>query len=300
MSHEILLFAMFSQRRQTKKSKREIGEKIPYITYDTTPTPFLPLKSTVCLEILSHSSGYCVLNDALFDEDGSTLGWQGERQRHDGYTAFREGSTAQFIMNDESGPLPPCYTLLDDGTIEASDSTLDPSAYSYKAWVTPLETFRVNCLRFYQSLTPVHPYMSQTSTSNATINCGLALEVETKINITFVISSGLVVQTMLSPTEPGAWCYTQNEDLFVFDCFTFTAKELFLFSFIDDMTMEYTLYMLFRSMQRSERFYTLSKTVFTMHVDGRIITSQSLTNIPVVNYFYALDGYPWEVRCTTI
>lgn len=66
--------------------------------------------------------------------------------------------------------------------------------------------------------------------------------------------------------------------------------------FIDDNTRIFKVYMIARNLGREQLFYSFVSVSFHIDVDGLIRVEFDVTYVPMIQYYYGIDGYSWRAR----
>lgn len=97
-----------------------------------------------------------------------------------------------------------------------------------------------------------------------------------------------------------------NIDMMMYDTsfFYYSSQGIGLLSrtltMIDDYTRSVVFYIVLRNVGESELFYTMIKMRVTITTNGKARTEISTVYVPIVQYYYGLNGSPWLIKDAAI
>jgi hypothetical protein len=277
------------------------------------------------IEICSVQWGLCVLEDDFKGQPGSTLHWDGTRVQ--GKQAFAMGSTAYRYLYDgdvdegHHDMLVPCYSY----TLGASSTpTLTPGNISFEGtvedmslsqceyhWITSGTEMRTRCLETYKSdseedtavlsfVAAYYGYDSVPELLNAYFDCGNLINTShTDLKSAFIENS-LTLRIFLNTIGMyGNFFETSNEYEWMGEAAN-VRKILQMMDFVDSNTRTIVLYLVSRNLGKNALFYTMTAVKFRFLTSGKVFTDVRSTYVPIVQYYYGLDGYPWLVHSVAI
>jgi hypothetical protein len=303
-------------------------------TYQVPNVKYDPKFIEIC-SVKSQSPLRCVLDDGLRGQPGSTLHWTGKEIGK--RMTFARNSRSYLYLKGHNNTLVPCYTAEASGSgvevetpqriyLNESDGTVswggNPSLFSASSveeplanctiiWLTPGTTIRSKCLRVMNS---------QYSPRDSFLGAILGGQTVTSIYDHHFDCSQLI-QYPLSQVKQ--WYYQSEDTIRVhitlpnrqkFYGNFFSASDEFIWlgegislstllqfhEYLDTNTRLFKIFLVIRNLGDTELFYSLVTITFTLSTTGSLTNSYSSIFIPIVQYDYGLDGYPWLFKDVAI
>jgi hypothetical protein len=338
-NNQILSFGMFMKRSYPRESmKGAAGDSSPVViatdeTYQSPNAKYDPKFIEVC-SVRQSSSVRCVLKDGLKGQPGSTLQWTGkeiERTR----MAFDSNSRAFLYLKGSNYTLVPCYTTPSASSHAAEEtiqrirlddndtitwSYLRPSSSSADKeslvnctviWLTPGTTIRSKCLRVMNSqFTPRDSFMGailggQTVTSiyDLHFDCSRLIQYPlAQVRRWYYQSEDTIRVHITLPNQQRYYGnFFSSSDEFIWLGEGISLSTLLQFhEYLDTNTRLFKIFIVIRNLGDSELFYSLVTITFSISPTGSLTNSYNSVFIPIVQYYYGLDGYPWLFKDVAI
>jgi hypothetical protein len=336
-NNQILSFGMFMKRSYPKRSVHGSSGEIPMIisseeTYQTPNARYDPKFIEICSieskddsNSASTSFSYrCVLNDGAQGEPGSTLNWSGEEIND--VMAFQNDSQSYLYLKGHSSTLVPCYSLSSLGQLSqvtisnnktiswtptSSSSTSQSITNCSLIWLTSGNSLRSKCLHVLNhQYTPRDSFMGAilgattvTSIYDLHFDCTNLVKYPLPlVNQWFYQSEDTIrVDLTLPNHEKFYGNFFSASDEFIWLGEGISLSTLLQFhEYLDKNTRQFIIFIVLRNLGDHELFYSLITLTFHISSTGYMTKSYSSIFIPIVQYDYGLDGYPWLFKDVAI
>lgn len=109
----------------------------------------------------------------------------------------------------------------------------------------------------------------------------------------YFVSTSLAIQNYLDSEDMYGTFFLTESNLKWMLFAKFYAKQLIMHQFIDSNTRKVSVFTVLRSLGDEDLFYALVTVTFSISVSGQIEHEFDVQYVPIIQYYYGLDGYPY-------
>ncbi|CAE7460485.1 unnamed protein product, partial [Symbiodinium microadriaticum] len=171
-------------------------------------------------------------------------------------------------------------------------------------WVSNGYDIRAGCMKdsavqpsaFEAYLASVRGYLNVRDLQNAYFGCYSLVDVsDTQMDRTFVEATKTLDSYLKQSDSYGMFFSTENQEKWIQE-----SREGILLlrrhEFIDKNTRVFRLFCITRNLGEDELFYSMLVFEFSIRTVGKISVNVEAKYVPIIQYYYGMDGYEWRVR----
>ena len=309
-NHEILTLGLF-QARSAKKLSREKSQG-PHLPGRSIVTPNIvsldPMTDERVIEVCQviSSAGtpeFCVSRDGYAGDFGSSFSWSGKYFEAISRPAYDHASEGRYMKAPQLPfqPISPCYTYNTTTDILINNPSLGNLSNCLHFWTTPGGTMRSACLL---DLDNQPSSMFAFIASNLGVSgvheafdllmgCSTLIDTPSQLLHQYFVATALAIQNSLDSEDMHGTFFVTQSNLKWMTFAKFYAKQLMMHSFIDRNTRKVSVLTVLRNLGDENLFYALVNVTFTIAVSGEVEHDFDVQYVPIIQYFYGLDGYPY-------
>lgn len=257
----------------------------------------------ICLTVppVSASAEPCLLRDGFSGEFGSSFSWNGRYFSELSSPAYDDSSEVRFIKIPQHPfvQVDPCYTYdnVTGNLIKNPPAVVNCEMF----WTSPGVSLRSECLldldtqpnAQFSFLAYSLGLSSVEEMSDLIMGCSVLIETPAQSLHQKFIATSLAIQNYLrNENMYGTFFLTESNlkwDLFA----QFYAKQLRMHRFLDPRTRKLSVFAVLRNLGDESLFYALVTCTFTISISGKIEREFKVQYVPIIQYYYGLDGYPY-------
>ena len=308
-NHEILTFGIFQSRSMKKLSREKSqGSNLPgrlIITPDAvTLDPMTDDRVVEACQIITSSSGtpeLCLSRDGYAGEAGSSFSWSGRFHAEISRPAYDHAFSERYMMIQQGtfNRIEPCYSYnATTNELVKNPPIANISGCSFY-WVSSGAAMRSACLLEQgQQATSMEAFIatrigapSVKDITNTMMGCTTLIDTPSYQLYKYFVSTPIAIQNYLENEDMyGTFFLTETNIKWMLFA-KFYAKQLIMHRFVDSNTREVSIFTVIRNLGDEDLFYALVTVTFTIEVSGKIDHYFNIQYVPIVQYYYGLDGY---------